>query len=133
MELPFFQNIIIKYFFIKYFSNYKAWNLQHRRRWHYLRYTTWRLHNQIYISLCVCVCVCVRAHVCASQWISGFFWKNKIELHLGLWIKCSKCPPLFRKPNRSLLSKFFNTYLSISGVITNSILFIMFPVVGAFS
>jgi len=98
--------------------------LQHRRRhWHYLRCTTWRLPSRIYTSLCACVRARARACVPASGKIGGFFWKNKIELHLGLRIKCSKCPPLFRKPNRSLLSKFFNTYLGISGVSPSQTLF----------
>jgi len=62
----------------------------------------------------------------ANGKIGGFFWKNKIELHSSLRIKCSKCSPLFRKHNRSLLSKFSNTDFSISGVIPSQILFILF-------
>jgi len=82
-----------------------------------------------------CVRACVRAR--ASGKIGEFFWKNKIELHSGLQIKCSKYPPLFRKHNRNLLSKFYNTDLSISRIIPSQILFILFImsnlVVGAFS
>jgi len=79
------------------------------------------------------VCVCVRVRVCArarvrarvpaNGKIGGFFGKNKIERHLGLGIKCSKCPPLFHKHNRSLLSKFSNTDFRISGVIPSNSLY----------
>jgi len=67
-----------------------------------------------------CVYACVRACVCVpvnEGKIGGFFWKNTIELHSGLQIKCSKCSPLFRKYNRSLFLKFSNTDLSISEII----------------
>jgi len=101
-----------------------------------IRYTTWRLSNRIYtFFVCVCrararacgacvrVCVCVRARACQPVARSEFFWKNKIELHSDLRIKCSKCP-LFCKHNRSLFSKFSNTDLW-SYPFTNSILFII--------
>jgi len=67
-------------------------------------------------------CVCVRVHVYAS----GFLWKNKIELHSSPQSKCSKCPPLFRKHNQSLLSKFSNTDFIIFGVIPSQTFFILF-------
>jgi len=86
---------------------------------------------------CVCVCVCARARACmpaSKNKIGGFFWRNTILLHSDLRIKCSS---LFHKHNRSLFSKFSNTDLSISGVISSQTLFILFImsnlVVSAFS